>query len=259
MLIYNTESVNINKIVDKNNTHIIKILIDENKKIIKYINGIQAILKDISKYIQKIQSDTIKLQIHLYFPEYAQKFHLTHDEPSSSKECNYIKYLYNLIVYEHSLKKSFNIIECNLNEFLLLLKNNNKDTYVNIFNEISTYSDFFNENFNYIKKQKEYTIEMLDSFFEKTYIHINSMSSLDKIIAKNIISKIIKKNISFFNLLLHTKYLQFLKLLMDDKDILFIQKLPYIQLIESSNYDHNNHIMKYLFHQYIQKEVCLYF
>jgi hypothetical protein len=173
--------------------------------------------------------------------------------------CKYIKYLYNLILYEYYLKKSFQIIESNLIEFLSLLKNDNKDTYVNIFNEISSYSDFFNENFGKIKHQKEYTIEMLDSFFKKTCIDIKPMLRSNKSIAKDTMSNIIKKNTRFINSLLDTKYFVFLKLFMDEKEILFIKRVAYLSLREGTAYDSDdNHIMKFLFNQEIQKEICSY-
>lgn len=230
-LVYDTESVKINKIANKKNTHIIKTLIDENNKIIKCINDIETTLENIFKIIQS--------------------------EYNKDNMCKYIKYLYNLILYEYYLKKSFRIIEDKLIEFLSLLKNDNKDTYVNIFNEISSYSDFFNENFNNIKQQKEYTIEMLDMFFIKTCIHISSMSSSNKSIVKDTMSNIIKKNTRFINSLLDTKYIVFLKLFMDEKEINFIKRIAYISLREGTAYD-NNHVMKFLFNQEIQKEICSY-
>jgi len=232
-LVYDTPSVKINKIADKKNTHLIKTLIDENNKIIKCINDIETTLKNIFKIFKS--------------------------EYNKDNLCKYIKYLYNLILYEYYLKKSFQIIESNLIEFLSLLKNDNKDTYVNIFNEISSYSDFFNENFDKIKYQKEYTIEMLDAFFKKTCIHISSMTSSNKSIAKDTMSNIIKKNTRFINSLLDTKYIVFLKLFMDSKDIHFIKRISYISLTEGTAYDSDhNHIMKFLFNEVIQKEICSY-
>lgn len=79
----------------------------------------------------------------------------------------------------------------------------------------------------------------------------------NKILINNVISKIIKKNITSFDLLYQNNS-YFFDIFIDNNEINFQKRKNYIYLTESSEYDHNNHIMKVLFNDLFQKEICSY-
>ena len=122
----------------------------------------------------------------------------------------YIKCLYNLICYEHYLTQSMKIIKDNFTIFLYILKENKNTTDF----------EFYSDDLNKLKIDYNNKILLLDYIFTKTYINIRLISNYDKIIAKNSMSVIIKKNSRFINSLLNTKYLEFFTLFFEKSELI---------------------------------------
>jgi hypothetical protein len=107
------------------------------------------------------------------------------------------------------------IIEEHFIIFLEFLKENKKITDF----------EFYIDDLDKLKKDFQYIILLLDYIFTESYAHINLMLASDKLIAKNTIFTIIKKNSIFINKLINSKiyeekskYLDFFKLFFENEE-----------------------------------------
>ena len=182
----------------------VKILIDKNnsyifKNIMDEYTKLEKYLTDITMMLEKIS--------------------ILHDINK------YIKCLYNIIYYQNYLIKSMKIIEEHFIIFLEFLKENKKITDF----------EFYINDLDKLKKDFQYIILLLDYIFTESYAHINLMSASDKLIAKNTIFNIIKKNSIFINKLINSenyeeksKYLDFFKFFFENDEFNNIIVSPFV-------------------------------
>jgi hypothetical protein len=247
-----SESVSrLNNDSDKIHKNFQKSLLDEPKNYIKMLNYYYFIF------------DTDFVKIFLYGPkdnilissiDYRKNIHnisLNINEIlkilSINLNLKIIKSTYNLILHKTiNLDKSFNVLKNILLKYINILKKDSRKREISIFNE-------------YLKNVEHiYDLIILDinDLLKRSCDTIKSLykNENNKILIDNFISKIIKKNITSFDLLYQNNS-DFFDIFIDNNEINFQKRKNYIYLTESCKYDHNNHIMKILFNDMFQKEI----